>query len=235
MIPGSNILNQALLAIAQQPFSYYAFAARALNSIGQDIATYAAPVGVQGSVQAVPRNLYQVNGLDFDKYYLKFFVSQDVIDVDRDVSGDLMCFHGNTYQCLSITPWFPMDGWVEILCVKIQNLPLPTSFIPPPNATYNTSAVLNFILNYNQPVIVNGTPYITLSPLVSGTIGGNATYVSGSGGSSLTFAYAVASGDAAHSGIAVASPVVGTITNAAATLNANQGFIPPNLSGIILN
>ncbi len=119
MIPGQNILNAALSIIARQSFDYYAFQSRTPNAIGQDVATYAAPVTLTGSVQPVPRNLYQIYGLDFDKYYLTFYVSQAVMDVARDVSGDAMVFNGNYYQCLQKTDWFPQDDWVSVLAVQV--------------------------------------------------------------------------------------------------------------------
>lgn len=122
MIPGTNILNQALRVLGKQSFDYYAFVSRTPNSIGQDIATYANPVTSQGSVQAVPRSLYQLYGLDLQKNYINVYVSQAVLDVTRDVSGDQVVFNGHRYQCLSVTAWSAMDGWNAVLCVQIPNV-----------------------------------------------------------------------------------------------------------------
>lgn len=231
MIPGSNILSMALRVITPSPFSYYAFASRMSQPNGQYLSNYAAPVPLLGSVQPVPRSLYLQNGLDFDKYYLKFFVSKGVLDVSRDVSGDLMVFEGNTYQCESITAWYGIDSWVEVLCFQIQNIPLVVGITYPAAGTYNASSTLNFSLMFNMAVTVTGTPFIALSP-VSGIIGGNASYTGGSGTDTLAFAYVVAPGDNAH-GIVAASPVVGTI-DSAASVPANASFAPPSLTGVIL-
>lgn len=114
-----NLLNVALSVVGRQSFNYIAFTSRTPNAVGQDVATYAAPVALTGSVQPVPRSLYQQYGLDFQRDYLIFYVSQNAIDVTRDVSGDQMQFNGNLYQCVSETDWFPMNGWTAILCVKI--------------------------------------------------------------------------------------------------------------------
>ena len=123
MIPGANILSMALTAIGKSSFSYLAFVSRTPNSIGQDIASYAPAATLQGSVQPVPRSLYQQYGLDFQRNYINVYVSKAVIDVTRDVSGDMIAFNGNSYQCLSVTPWVAIDGWNSVLCVQA---PAPT-------------------------------------------------------------------------------------------------------------
>ena len=120
MNPGSNILQQALQVIAKQPFNYFAFASRSLQPNGQYLNNYAAPLALTGSVQAVPRSVYEREGLLFDKMYLKIYVSQNVIDISRNNAGDQIQFNGNVYTCESITPWDAIDGWVEILCIQVS-------------------------------------------------------------------------------------------------------------------
>lgn len=92
MIPGSNLLEIALQVIAPQAFRYYAFIERVTNSIGLDIASYAEPMSLNGSVQPVPRSMMDILGLDMQKNYINVFVSRDVIDIGRDVSGDYLVF-----------------------------------------------------------------------------------------------------------------------------------------------
>lgn len=121
MIPGANILGMALTLIGRQSFDYYAFKARRQNEVGQDIALYAPRQTLSGSVQPVPRSLYQENGLDFDRNYINFYVQKSVLDVARDVSGDQIVFSGDRYQCVSKTPWFAQDGWVGVLAVQIPH------------------------------------------------------------------------------------------------------------------
>lgn len=121
LVPGSNLLNMAFSAIARQSFQYVAQSTDALNSIGLNAPTYAAPVSTTGSVQAIPKRLYELYGLDLQKTYFNFFLEQTVIDVGRDVSGDQFIFQGNKYQCLSITPWFGIDGWVEVLTILLPS------------------------------------------------------------------------------------------------------------------
>ncbi|ENG2644832.1 hypothetical protein ABTQ74_002860 [Salmonella enterica subsp. enterica serovar Banana] len=116
MIPGSNLLNLALGVIGSQTLEYHAFTGRQTNAAGYDIAEYADPAPVVGSFQPVPRAQYANLGLDYQKTYWNFYVSADLLDVARDVSGDQLVFNGKRYQCESITPWRSIDGWNAVLC-----------------------------------------------------------------------------------------------------------------------
>jgi hypothetical protein len=120
MIPGSNLLNMALTIIAKQTISYTRAIGRTVNNIGQYVTNYASPVNIVGSFQPVPRAMYELYGLDFQKSYFTFYSSNDLIDIQRDVSADQISFNSQTYQCLSSNDWFAIDGWVGILCVLIS-------------------------------------------------------------------------------------------------------------------
>ncbi len=119
MIPGSNLLNMAFTLIAKQTVSYYQYTSRAPNAVGQDITTYAAPVSLAGSFQAVPRKLYELYGLDLQKSYYTFYASSNLLDIARNVSGDQIVYNSRRYQIESANDWFAMDGWKGVLCVDI--------------------------------------------------------------------------------------------------------------------
>ncbi len=119
MIPGQNLLNMALTIIAKQTITYYRNTGRVLNSVGQDIAEYAPPLFIVGSWQPVPRALYQQYGLDFQKDYFTFYTSNNVLDLERDISGDQIAFNGQRFQCESDNDWYGLDGWKGILCIHI--------------------------------------------------------------------------------------------------------------------
>lgn len=120
MIPGSNLLRQALTLIGSQSVDYYADTGRETSATGRDVTTYADAVTVtEGSVQAVPRNRYESLGLDFSRNYVTWFVPQNVVGLGRDVSGDQIVFNSRRYNVATLTPWFAQDGWVECLCVEM--------------------------------------------------------------------------------------------------------------------
>ena len=121
LVPGGNLLNSALSVIGKQTFQYRRFSGRSTNAIGLDVSTYDPPVTLQGSVQPVPRTLYQANGLDFQCNYINVYVSRAILDIARDVAGDQIIFQGNTYQCVSRTPWAGIDGWDAVLAVQVPN------------------------------------------------------------------------------------------------------------------
>ncbi len=114
-----NVLNMAMKVVGKQTFTYFKFRNRVTNYIGTDDSIFEAPVSVQGQVQAVPRNLYEIYGLDLQRTYLTFFISKAILDVERDVSGDQIQFGSERYQCLSETDWHAINGWTQVLAVKI--------------------------------------------------------------------------------------------------------------------
>jgi hypothetical protein len=119
-VPGSNLLKQALTVIAAQTITYYQALTRTVNTVGQWVTPYAEPVSIRGSFQAVPRNLYQQYGLDFQKDYYTFYSLNDIMDIKRDVSNDQIEFNGLRYQCESNNDWFAVDKWKGILCCLIK-------------------------------------------------------------------------------------------------------------------
>lgn len=111
----------AMTVVGKQTFSYIQYTSRTTNGIGIDVPVYADPVSQTGQVQAVPKELFEKYGLDFQKTYLMFYVSKAVLDVTRDVSGDQIIFAGNKYQCLSQTDWFAINGWTGVVSVKVPD------------------------------------------------------------------------------------------------------------------
>ena len=90
-----------------------------------------------------------------------------------------------------------------------------TSVSVPTNSTYKTGDNLDFTVNYNQTVTVNGTPpSISVTLNTGGTV--NASYLSGSGSTAIVFRYTVVNGNYDNDGISVGSSIAlngGTITN----------------------
>lgn len=121
MIPGSNLLNMALGVIGAQEVQWRRNTGVVTNSAGIDVASFAAPETVFGSFQAVPRSLYQFQGLDFTKNYAMFYASHDMKDVLRDRAGDRLTYGSVTYAVESATSWFLQDGWDGVLCVELTN------------------------------------------------------------------------------------------------------------------
>ncbi len=123
-IPGSDLLDIAFDVISKTDMTYRRFMRRALLANGNWLPIYYGDVILLGSWQPVARNVYRAQGLDFQKSYFNFFVSNDLIDIHRDVSGDHLIKQGKEYQCESLTPWFGIDGWNKMLCTEVNDAPL---------------------------------------------------------------------------------------------------------------
>lgn len=119
MIPGANILSQALRVIQPQTLQHRAFVSRVENAAGDTLPTFAAPVSIQGSMQPVNKALYQQLGLNLAKNYSTLFVFGTVQPVARDRDGDLVIFAGKTWQCESDWDWSGVAEYRKILCVEV--------------------------------------------------------------------------------------------------------------------
>jgi hypothetical protein len=96
---------------------------------------------------------------------------------------------------------------------------------------YGGGAALNFTAQFSAPVTVSGTPGLTV---VIGAIPVTASYVSGSGTSTLLFRYTVTASDQDLDGVALVSPLntgSGGIVDASGTA-AVLTFAPPDTTGV---
>ncbi|WP_250656256.1 cadherin-like domain-containing protein [Alkalimarinus coralli] len=85
--------------------------------------------------------------------------------------------------------------------------PVVTSVVVPANGTYRSGATLDFTVNFNENVIVNNTSGVPRLVLIMGASVRYATYLTGSGSSSLLFRHTVQAGDQDLNGIALISSI----------------------------
>jgi VCBS repeat-containing protein len=172
-------------------------------------------------------------------------------DLTGIVTGTAIDLNGGTIKdaasnnaVLAINAVEPSTAGVDVDAI----VPAVTSVGVPANATYIAGQDLDFTVNTNKNVTVDttgGTPYITLTLDTGGTV--DATYISGSGTSALTFRYVVVSGNLDNNGITVGISLTmagGTIRDAhgndAALTLAGVGSttgvlvdaVPPTVSSI---
>ena len=111
-----------------------------------------------------------------------------------------------------------------------------TSVGVPADGAYGPGQTLAFTVNFSAPVTVTGTPFIPLSLDVGGTV--HASYVSGSGTSTLSFQYIVISGETDTNGITIGSALAlnggtildGSSSSAVLTLNG-----VPSTTGVLVD
>lgn len=113
-----------------------------------------------------------------------------------------------------------------------------SSITPPANGIITTGNDINLVVNYNESINITNTPRIQLN------IGGStlfAEYNSGSGSSSITFKYTVATPDADGDGIEIGNSSIDLNTTgliediAGNTAPVDISLFLPDLSGVYIN
>jgi hypothetical protein len=112
--------------------------------------------------------------------------------------------------------------------------PAISSVTAPADTTYDNATNVDFIVNYDRIVDVVGSPRISID---AGGVTGYADYISGTGGTALTFRYTVGAGEYDTDGITVSSPInlnSGTIKSVSSS-DALLVFTPPVTTGILVD
>lgn len=120
MIPGSNLLLDALEIIDPSKVTYYKFLSRTVNDRGLFETEYDTAVNLYGSFQPVPRNMYEQYGLELEKIYALFYTKSNVISLARDKTGDKIVFASVQYQCEANNDWYAIDGWKGVLMSAVD-------------------------------------------------------------------------------------------------------------------
>lgn len=129
MIPGDNLLADALGIIAPQAVRLYRWAGRTRTAAGIFVSAYSGPVDILGSVQAVDRRQYQQMGLEWSRHYVMLYTTAPVRNVERDRAGDMFTYASKWYEAQSRTDWGTQDGWNYVLAVE-QPAPAPSQITP---------------------------------------------------------------------------------------------------------
>jgi hypothetical protein len=101
------------------PVLYIKDAGRTLNEAKMWVTSYQKPFKIPMSVQRVPRNKYIQFNLELQREYVMLYASMDMLDIDRDVSGDRLIWNGKVHQLESQNTWFIQDGWAKSLAVDL--------------------------------------------------------------------------------------------------------------------
>jgi len=116
-----NLLNQALTVIPSQSGTLFKFDSRVINRVGQYITTFATGIPVNGSFQAIPREILEEMGLDTKSVHYMLYTSDDVSGLFRGGRGDQIEYEGFRLQAKKEGGWKPVDGWSGIMLVEVPN------------------------------------------------------------------------------------------------------------------
>jgi hypothetical protein len=122
LVPGSNLLNLAHRLISWQNITYFVNTGRTLNAAKQWVAQYGPGQPMQCSVQAINRSTYVAMGLDFNVLAVQVFAPLDLIDLQRDSSGDQFEYNGDRYKMANGQNWFEQDGWATCMAIRINSV-----------------------------------------------------------------------------------------------------------------
>lgn len=123
-IPGSNLLGMASRLINFDRINRWTWTRNDLDGAGilQPVYT-GAPIEIRGSVQPVPRAMYETLGLDLQKNYFNVFTSATLSDLQRDKAPDMLDWNGRRFIVESNTDWKSQDGWRSSICCDIGPTP----------------------------------------------------------------------------------------------------------------
>lgn len=119
----NNLLKQALQIIPPSAFYLQKFTGNTVNELGNDVSSYAEPVKLTGSVQAVDSATYQELGLDFNKNYKTFFAGSIMQSLGRNgqESPDRLIYQGKVYEVVNANDWYAYNGWTYVIGVEVGN------------------------------------------------------------------------------------------------------------------
>lgn len=120
-----NLLNRALHIIPSEQFQYIKYLGAAINDFGISIPSYAEPVTIQGSVQAVENALYQQMGLDLEKNYRYFYCAQDIRGNAENPQPDRFYYDNKIWEVVKNSQWFTYDGWCGVVAVWLKDEDIP--------------------------------------------------------------------------------------------------------------
>ncbi len=114
-----NVLATAQTVIRKQSFILRRFTGRTKMPNGVYVSAYGPDVPLTGSIQPISRSAYEKMGLDFEKSYIKILGVDEVEDLARDRSGDVVVVDGQLYEPTGKTDWIRSAGWNRLIWVRV--------------------------------------------------------------------------------------------------------------------
>ncbi len=110
-----NLHGYAKQIIPQRRFAYRAYAGMTEGSNGIDTPKYSAQKIGYGSIQPVPKKVYQSLGLNSEKEYLHI-VTDACITGYGDI-GDKVIFCNKEYRVMDCEDWRTVSDWAGVMCI----------------------------------------------------------------------------------------------------------------------
>jgi hypothetical protein len=198
------------------------------------VLTYSEAVDVTGipslglTIGATNRTATYQTGTGSTQLTFRYIVQSDDLDIDGISGSSTLNMTGATIRDSGGTNALNLLNSPTLTGVLVNNNYPRISSFNISNGIYYIGQTLTITAIFNQAVTVSGVPRIPIALNTGGVV--HANYASGSGTSTLVFAYTVTSGSDDSDGIVINSPLDlngGTIRNANG-LDANLVFTPPS-------
>ncbi|MDX8553185.1 T9SS type A sorting domain-containing protein [Tenacibaculum sp. 1B UA] len=166
------------------------------------------------TIGATTRQATYQNGSGTSALLFRYTVQAGDLDTDGIAIGALAVNGGTLKDAVNNDANLTLNSIGVTTAVLVDAVaPAVTSVNVPANATYIVGQNLDFTVNFNENVIVNTTGGTSQIAITIGATTRQATYLSGSGTSSLLFRYTIQAGDLDTDGI-----TIGTLTANGGTL-----------------
>jgi hypothetical protein len=152
-------------------------------------------------------NALYVGGTGTKALVFRYTVQDGDLDTDGVIVGTEINLNGTTIKdAATNNAILILNNIGDTTLVQIDTVsPIVSSVSVPANGSYIAGQNMDFTVNFNENLIVSGTPYITLTLETGGVV--NASYIGGTGTSALVFRYTIQEGNLDTDGVAVGSEI----------------------------
>lgn len=113
-----NILKVIHRSKGTQAFYIRKYLTRSLNEAGFRVSIFDEPRKFKGCVQWVLTSQYKSLSLDFSKYYIKIYCTENIETLHRDDNADEIIWNGWVFHPIPSQDWYSESGWVSVLAVR---------------------------------------------------------------------------------------------------------------------
>ena len=111
-----SLHSYAKQIVPQRRFSYKEYSGMVEGANGKDSPKYGDKKTAYGSVQPVPKKVYQSLGLNSEKEYIHI-VTDACINGYGDI-GDRVFFCGKEYRVMDCEDWRVVSDWAGVMCIN---------------------------------------------------------------------------------------------------------------------
>lgn len=114
-----NLQALASSVIPQQTVLHHRFVGNVTNDMGYNVPTYALPVAITGSFQAMTAQDAAKLGLSIRQVNATFYTSADIALAGEGTQPDRIEYGEKLYEVIGVTDFKAQDGWAQYVLVAV--------------------------------------------------------------------------------------------------------------------